>query len=200
MKLPAALILLTQAVNTAGYGAGNCKNPTQWDAIVVGAGLSGSIVAAKLSENEPDKCILVVEGGKESGQIKNASEASIPTSKGRFFEDHWNIVAENETPFNSPATYDYLVDYSRNAEYIWGGEDGSGTPGRLIVGKVVGGSGAINGAMMQYPPESQWDAYPDGWKAWDMKNYLDEIHNVMNATVSHGNCINSFLFPENIKW
>ena len=198
MKFPTALILLTQAANTAGYGAANCKNPTQWDVIVVGAGLSGSIVAAKLSENEPDKCILVVEGGKESGQIKNTSEASIPTSKDRFFEEDWKIVAENETPFNTPGTYDNLVDYSRNAEYIWG-QDGSGTPGGLIVGKVVGGSGAINGALMQYPPESQWDAYPDGWKAWDMKNYLDEIHNVMNATVSHDICINNFLFPENIK-
>ena len=37
---------------------------------------------------------------------------------------------------------------------------------------------------MQYPPETLWDSYPEGWKAGDMKVYLDEIHATMGATVS----------------
>jgi choline dehydrogenase-like flavoprotein len=183
MKLFTALTFLTQTVLSIA-ATKDCSNAKEWDAIVVGAGLSGSIIAAKLATNAPDKCILVVEGGKHSGQIVDSENASIVTSHNRIFEDGYKTVQESpETFFNTPGIYDVFVCWGRDCDYIWG-EDGSETPSGLMAGKIVGGSGALNGALMQYPPDSLWDNYPEGWKSEDMKKYLDEVHATMGATVS----------------
>jgi len=187
MKLFTTLTFLTQTVLSIAAplsiaATKDCSNAKEWDAIVVGAGLSGSIIAAKLATNAPDKCILVVEGGKHSGQIVDAENASIVTSHNRIFEDGYKTVYESpETFFNTPGIYDVFVCYDQDCDYVWG-EDGSETPVGLVAGKLVGGSGALNGALMQYPPDSLWDAYPEGWKSEDMKKYLDEIHATMGAT------------------
>ena len=67
MKFSFALAILTQAVTIAAATTTpkDCSNTNEWDAVVVGAGLSGSIIASKLATDAPDKCVLVVEGGKE---------------------------------------------------------------------------------------------------------------------------------------
>jgi choline dehydrogenase-like flavoprotein len=191
MKFSFALAILTQAVNIAAATTTpkDCSNTNEWDAVVVGAGLSGSIIASKLATDAPDKCVLVVEGGKESGQIIDAEDASVVKSNNEFFEKGWGAVHTSpETVWNTPGAYDNgnFVCYGQDCDYVWG-KDGTNTPGGLVAGKVVGGSGAINGALMQYPPDNNWEPYPDGWKAGDMKKYLDEIHSTMNASVSYAN-------------
>ncbi len=187
MKLVTALTFLLHSVfSTATVNAKvkDCSDATEWDAIVVGAGLAGSIVAAKLAINAPDKCILVAEGGKHSGQVVDAEHALIVESNSRIFEDGYKTVHKSpETFFNTPGIYDVFVCWDRKCDYIWG-EDDTNTPVGLMAGKLVGGSGSLNGALMQYPPETLWDSYPEGWKAGDMKVYLDEIHATMGATVS----------------
>ncbi len=192
MKFSIALAILAHA---AGLGnATDCPKDGKWDVIVIGAGLSGSIVSAKLSTYKPDKCVLVVEGGKDNGQIVSKAEgADIASSTQNFFENNWETVHEQETMFNTPATYNRYMDECWGAEdheceYVWGGKnDPDGMPGSwLCVGKIVGGSGSLNGALMQYPPDEQWGPYADyGWTAANMKKYLDEIHSKMEATVSY---------------
>jgi choline dehydrogenase len=184
MKLSTALTILTNiaVAITDAADVKDCSKSDAYDAIVVGAGLSGSIVAAKLATKNPDKCILVIEGGMHSGQVVSAEDANVAQSVNGFYEAGLTSVYESpETLFNVPGTYDNLVCWDYKCDYIWG-EDESNTPPGLVVGRIVGGSGSLNGALMQYPSESLWDPYPAGWKASDMKDYLDEIHNTMNAT------------------
>lgn len=187
MKLLTALTFLLHTVFSTAVNVKDCSDATEWDAIVVGAGLAGSIIAAKLATNAPDKCILVAEGGKHSGQVVDAENALIVESNNRIFEDGYKAVHKHpkhpETFFNTPGIYDVFVCWDRKCDYIWG-EDDTNTPEGLMAGKLVGGSGSLNGALMQYPPETLWDSYPEGWKAGDMKVYLDEIHATMGATVS----------------
>lgn len=188
--VPIATLLLA-AISASARVCDEADPLFQWDAIVVGAGMSGSIIAAKIATKNPEKCVLVLEGGKHSGQVEDPISAdAVSNSNGNFFDEWKNVSSfKNETHVNTPGTYgEKLVCWDRKCDYLWG-EDKSRTPPGLIVGKLVGGSGAINGALMQYPPDYMWDAYPDGWKAEDMKEYLDEIERTMKPTVSfHAQC------------
>ncbi len=186
MKFTVPIATLLLCATASGK---QCSDESKWDAIVVGAGMAGSIIASKIATEHPEKCVLVLEGGKHSGQVEDPISAdAVSDSTGNFFDEWENLSnAENETHVNTPGTYgEKLVCWDRKCEYLWGEEDGnvSRTPEGLIVGKLVGGSGAINGALMQYPPDYMWNPYPNGWKAEDMKQYLDEIETTMKPTVS----------------
>lgn len=155
----------------------DCTNTDKWDVVVIGSGTAGSIVAAELATGSPDKCVLVLEAGKNSGQVLKEHDAEkLPQSQNGFFEKSWTTVHESpETAWNTPGTYDVLN--------CWGGECEYGWPDRrALTAKIVGGGSSINGALMQYPNLETWDAYPKGWKFEDMQPYLDKIEEKMGAT------------------
>ena len=165
----------------------DCTNTDEWDVVVVGSGTAGSIVAAELATGRPDKCVLVLEAGKHSGQVWTKPEdydaSKLPESSSAVFENEWTRVHESpETAWNIPGTYDAVLNnncWGNQCEYGWLGA-------RSRTAKIVGGGSAINGALMQYPNIENWDAYPDGWKFKDMKPFLDEIETKMDATVRQG--------------
>ena len=178
MKLFTALSALLQlSVIVSITAEKDCSGADEWDVIVVGAGLSGSIVAAEIATKAPGKCVLLLEGGKNSGQL--VSNAETDKSLKSFFETNWTTVHENETLFNTPGAYGSMICWDQTScPYVWD------TPKGFVVGKAVGGGGAVNGALMQYPPDWNWDPYPDGWKASDMHEYVEKIHTTMPYTVS----------------
>ena len=157
----------------------DCTNTDKWDVVVIGSGTAGSIVAAELATGSPDKCVLVLEAGKNSGQVLKEHDAEkLPQSQNGFFEKSWTTVHESpETAWNTPGTYDVLNCWGGECEYAWPDR-------RALTAKIVGGGSSINGALMQYPNLETWDAYPKGWKFEDMKPYLDKIEEKMGATVS----------------
>ena len=121
--------------------------PRQFDYIVAGGGSAGSIVASRLSEN-PKNQVLLLEAGPEDRSLWSR----IPLGFGLIlFKDKY-----------------IWQDYKTTAE--------SGLKGRsfqLPAGKLVGGSGAINGLIHVRGTKSDYRAWVEaGAEGWDWDDVL----------------------------
>jgi len=121
--------------------------PRQFDYIVAGAGSAGSIVASRLSEN-PDNQVLLLEAGPEDRSLWSR----IPLGFGLIL-------------FNDKYIWQ---DYATSSE--------AGLNGRafqLPAGKLVGGSGAINGLIHVRGTKSDYRAWVQaGAEGWDWDDVL----------------------------
>ncbi|KAK6825053.1 Cellobiose dehydrogenase [Apiospora arundinis] len=137
----------------------NCSNDwttQKYDAIVVGAGPTGIIVADRLSEAGKKTLLLEVggasygiTGGKERPSWLDGTDLSRVDVPGLY-----------STIFSNP-----LPELVCKSDVVAG-----------YGGCTVGGSSAINAGLYFQPPDSDWDDFhPDGWKSADVKSATQRL-------------------------
>ncbi|KAI0910332.1 cellobiose dehydrogenase [Ustulina deusta] len=122
----------------------------KWDAIVIGAGTAGIIVADRLSE--AGKKTLLLEVGGPSYGITGGKE-----------KPEW-LSGQSLSRVDVPGLYKSIFSGSKTLLC---------PPG--IVNSyqacTIGGNSAINAGLYFQPPASDWDNYhPKGWKSADVRN------------------------------
>ncbi|TGJ83278.1 hypothetical protein E0Z10_g5486 [Xylaria hypoxylon] len=127
----------------------------KWDAIVIGAGTAGIIVADRLSE-AGKKTLLLEIGGPSYG-----------------------ITGGTEKPKWLEKTSLSRVDVPGLYKSIFGGSKSLICPPGVVNSYqacAIGGNSAINAGLFFQPPASDWDNYhPKGWKSVDVKNATNRL-------------------------
>jgi choline dehydrogenase-like flavoprotein len=133
--------------------------------VVVGAGLVGSVVVAKMAEALPgDFRILVLEAGKASHFALGGTEA--PASVGADGQwQVWSPGLENVTRYDVPGNYPVQQCWARDCEHAW-----QGVPGFQC--KILGGCGVMNGALTQVPQSGCFASWPSGWQWSDLEHHM----------------------------
>ncbi|KAF3761232.1 alcohol oxidase [Cryphonectria parasitica EP155] len=126
----------------------------QFDFVIVGGGLSGLVVASRLTENEKIR-VLVLEAGADRRDDPRISCQGLALATYFNPDFDWCMVTEPQAGLNNrPLGQPY--------------------------GKTLGGSSAINLGMVIYPSKSGFDSWEKlgnpGW-GWDgMAPYLRKFH------------------------
>ncbi|KAI2616868.1 putative cellobiose dehydrogenase [Hypoxylon sp. NC1633] len=127
----------------------------KWDAIVVGAGTAGIIVATRLSE-AGKKTLLVELGGPSYG-----------------------ITGGTEKPDWLTGTSLSRVDVPGLYKSIFNGGTDLLCPSDIVnafQACTIGGNSAINAGLYFQPPASDWDDYhPEGWKSIDVEGATQRL-------------------------
>ncbi|CZR70200.1 probable cellobiose dehydrogenase [Phialocephala subalpina] len=135
-----------------------------WDAIVVGAGPAGIIVASRLAEAGV-KTLLLEAGGPSYGVTGGDLDSRRPS---------W-LSDTNLTRVDVPGLYKSIFATSSNLTCT-GMVNAFG-------GCTVGGSSAINAGLFFEPPASDYDLYfPRGWKSAHMKNATRRLYSMQPST------------------
>lgn len=175
-------VLLTAALAAGAQAAPHMKyaNTTQgivtdaqqvsnktFDYIVCGGGLTGLVVASRLSE-DPDVSVLVIEGGQDDHEDPRVNDVR---TYGQAFESD--------------------LDYNLTSTPIpWQNDTGL----LLVAGRTLGGSGSINGASWTKGDKTQYDLLPvltgdDSW-SWEAVNELmlsiEEFHEPNERQIALG--------------
>lgn len=112
-----------------------------YDYVIVGAGSAGCIVAAELAQIAAKPSILLLEAGPTADEHPATLEA-----------DGYKDTFVNDSVF-----YDRFTAPQRNAgdQKVFIG-----------TGKVLGGSGSVNGMVYTRGAKADYDEWPEGWR-WD---------------------------------
>lgn len=146
-----------------------------WDAIVVGAGTAGIIVADRLSEAGKKTLLLEVgdasygvTGGTEKPDWLNGTDLSRVDVPGlcKFILTHTH-------------TQNNFLLISSTDKSIFSGNTNLTCSSNVVnayQGCTIGGTSAINAGLYFQPPASDWDLYhPDGWKSTDVQAAIEKL-------------------------
>jgi choline dehydrogenase-like flavoprotein len=138
-----------------------------FDYIICGGGLTGLVVASRLSE-DPNISVLVIEGGNDDHEDPRVNDVR---TYGEAFE--------SELDYNLTST---PVPWQNNTGLL------------LVAGKTLGGSGSLNGASWTKGDKTQYDLLPlltgdDSW-SFDALNEImldiEEFHDPTPEQVAKG--------------
>ncbi|KAI1433910.1 cellobiose dehydrogenase [Xylaria sp. CBS 124048] len=174
MKLPASWLAVAAVLYPLSSAAPSgqryeSRKPSDWasetwDAIVVGAGTAGIIVADRLSE-AGKKTLLLEIGGPSYG-----------------------ITGGTEKPSWLHGTQLSRVDVPGLYKSIFSGSQTLLCPPGVVNSYqacTIGGNSAINAGLYFQPPASDWDLYfPAGWKNADVRGATDRLLQ-MQRPVTH---------------
>ena len=136
---------------------------TAYEAIVVGSGPAGVIVASRLSENSA-RNVLLLEGGGPSYWVTGGRERPqwlSPTSLSRV-----DVPGLYSSIYGNPSTA--LLCQNKIRAY------GACT---------IGGNSAINAGLFYEPPASDFDKYfPTGWKHADVASSITRLYQTQPST------------------
>ncbi|OBT76414.1 hypothetical protein VF21_03666 [Pseudogymnoascus sp. 05NY08] len=151
-----ALFLVAQLASLLPLAAADWTT-TKWDAIIVGAGPAGIIVATRLAEAKLNT--LLLEGGGPSYGVTGGDLSSRRPS--------W-LNNTSLSRVDVPGLYSSIFADG-------GGLICSGTI-NAYGGCTIGGGSAINAGLYFEPPSSDWDSFfPAGWKAADMGGAINRV-------------------------
>jgi choline dehydrogenase len=126
----------------------------RYDYIVVGAGSAGCVLATRLSESGKHQVLLIEAGGHD-----RSINIRIPVLVANILRDQeftWPFMTEPQV-------------HSNGKQHLW------------VRGKVIGGSGSINGSIYVRGDPLEYDAWRDngcvGWGYDDMLPYFKKMEN-----------------------
>lgn len=146
--------------------AANDWTTKSYDAIVVGAGTAGIIVAERLSE--AGKNVLLLEQGGPSYGITGGTE-----------KPSW-LSGTNLSRVDVPGLYSTIFGTASNTLMCKSGVVGA------YAACTLGGNSAINAGLYFQPPASDWDTFfPTGWKSADVVNATNKLLSVQPEVTSY---------------
>ncbi|KAF7960397.1 hypothetical protein EAE96_000080 [Botrytis aclada] len=171
MKVSCHVSLVVGLVSGVWGQADNAWIQEQWDAIIVGAGPAGIVVASRLSE--AGLKTLLLEGGNQSYGVTGGDlDARRP---------EW-LSGTNLTRVDVPGLYKSI--------FADGGGLVCGAEVNAYGGCTIGGSSAINAGLFFEPPASDWDLYfPAEWSSTNMDASIQRLYDTqpsINLTSQDG--------------